>query len=504
MSSVLPTDIDPRLEPMPPGDAGNRLDSYRLVVGKPASGNQDGRVRLMLHRRPNPEGCPVLLLHGASAGSDTFLTPRPRPGAACQNLVEYLVGRGFEPWLLDWRGSKYVAEQLLKSAATQPPADVLFNFDAAAAQDIKAAIDVMIQVRGQEIQGRIGAVGFCMGGAILAQALLDDLPGVSDQLSHVVLMSLGLFYSMNLYGRLKAESHLLERVVSQDGARRCLDPRIASVPDRLRAAWPKSLEELYKVWRRPYGDARINADRLSDSDRSARAMFNRISFMFGEPYLGAKVVPEVQETTLTLEIADSQGGPLPIEVLVRQLGTLEADGRLAYSFTGNGARQPMVLYRHRGEFRVGQELFAEGQPVGRVAAEPVRNPPLLPELFGAIALHLLIHGANNLRAGQATRFDANPAKAPVPHIDGRDRPYAGFDRPRWITLISGGLNRLWHRDSIDRMAAWLGRNPGVGRQRFTKWILPDFGHQDLLWGRDSMTKVFPLIEAGLREKGKKC
>ena len=80
--------------------------------------------------------------------------------------------------------------------------------------------------------------------------------------------------------------------------------------------------------------------------------------------------------------------------------------------------------------------------------------------------------------------------------DARD-PYAGFNRLNRLTLIGGALNRLWHRDSIDRMAAWLARNPGRGRQRFFKHILPDFGHQDLLWGRRSREAVFPLIADGL-------
>ena len=77
MSSPL-TEIDPRLEPMPPGKETN---PFRLRCGK------DG-LRLMLHRLPVKDGRPVLLLHGASAGSNTFLTPRSDTGNGCQNLVD--------------------------------------------------------------------------------------------------------------------------------------------------------------------------------------------------------------------------------------------------------------------------------------------------------------------------------------------------------------------------------------------------------------------------------
>jgi pimeloyl-ACP methyl ester carboxylesterase len=482
MSSPL-TEIDSRLEPMP---AGKYADPFRLEVSK--SG-----LRLMLHRLPVKGGRPVLLLHGASAGSNTFLTPRSDTDNGYQNLVDYLAGQGFEPWLLDWRSSKYVAQRILDSQGGQPADRTLFNFDDAATEDIKAALDIVVDVRGKEAIGGIGAVGFCMGGAILAQALLKNIPGVSDRLSHVVIMSLGLFYNMSLYGRLKAESHLLERIVSGASSPSFLDPRIPKESAENRN-WPRSVQDLYNLvlWRHPYDRARMEG--VPKSDRGVLEMFNRVSFMLGEPYLEANLVPEIHNTTLILDIEDSPGGTLPVGVLVRAESEAMVEGQLAHSFTGDAGRKRMVLCRHNGEFRIDQKLLADGQPVGRVATKPVVKEPLLPDLFGAMALQFLIHGAENLRAGEATEFNTIP---PVPHINGTAGQYAGFDGLKGITLIGGGLNRLWHRDSIDRMAAWLERNPG-GSRSFVRHMLPNYGHQDLLWGRKSAEEVFPLIEAALR------
>lgn len=42
----------------------------------------------------------VLLLHGHTASADMFLLPETR------NLVDVLLDDGYEPWLLDWRGSR--------------------------------------------------------------------------------------------------------------------------------------------------------------------------------------------------------------------------------------------------------------------------------------------------------------------------------------------------------------------------------------------------------------
>ena len=483
MSSPL-TEIDSRVEPMP---SGKYVDPFRLKVGK-------SDLRLMLHRLPVKGGRPVLLLHGASAGSNTFLTSLDLTRiTAIRTWWIILPGRGSSPGCWTGAAANTLPSGFSDTQGGQPADRALFNFDDAAADDIKAAVDVIVDVRGKEAIGEIGAVGFCMGGAILAQALLKNIPGVSGRLSHVVIMSLGLFYNMSLYGRLKAESHLLERIVSGASSPFFLDPRIPKESAE-NWNWPRSVQDLYNLvlWRHPYDRARMEG--VPKSDRGVLEMFNRISFMLGEPYLEANLVPEIHNTTVILDIEDSPGGTLPEGVLVRAEREPMTEGRLTHSFTGKAGRKRMVLCRHLGEFRIGQKLLADGQSVGRVATKPVVKEPLLPNLFGAMALQFLIHGAENLRAGEATEFNTIP---PVPHINGTAEQYAGFDDLKRITLIGGGLNRLWHRDSIDRMAAWLERNPG-GSRSLVRHMLPNYGHQDLLWGRKSAEEVFPLIRTALK------
>jgi hypothetical protein len=71
-------------------------------------------------------------------------------------------------------------------------------------------------------------------------------------------------------------------------------------------------------------------------------------------------------------------------------------------------------------------------------------------------------------------------------------------KDRVLTLITGDLNSLWHRDSIDTMYEWLrwGRNRDQPR-KLRKHVLNGFGHQDLYWGADAPEHVFPLILEGL-------
>ena len=279
-----------------------------------------------------------------------------------------------------------------------------------------------------------------MGGGILAQALLKNAPGVSNRLSHVVLISLGLFYNMNFYGRLKAETHLLERLVLQTSF---LNPRVSKNLEPI-APWPDLLEDLYKVWRVPYGKARLEADDVYKHDRFVREMFNRISFLIGEPYIESKLVPEIQNTTVTIKVTKKIDRPLPVGVVVR--GCSEAvKGRLVYPVTKDDT--DIVLQPCSGGFKVGDLLLAEGQEVGTVASEPVIRKPLLPELFGAMALQLYLHGAENLRAGQAVAFNADSTAPPDP-------PH------RWQRFRLSGLRRAETHDADRR-----GAEPALASQQ---------------------------------------
>jgi len=120
--------------------------------------------------------------------------------------------------------------------------------------------------------------------------------------------------------------------------------------------------------------------------------------------------------------------------------------------------------------------------------------PVLQEQFGAIPLDMFMHAAQNVRQGQATVY-RQPDKSLV-----SDEALRNFRALGKITLITGALNRLWHRNSIDLMYEWLIRGDSGGRERVEKHVFPTYGHQDLLWGKDAADDVFATIEAGLREQ----
>ncbi len=508
--------IDPDLEIIP-FDCRLSKDGTADVPPREHLVTED-EVELLLHRKPNPGAPPVLLLHGASAGADTFLTPRPGSGGGTPNFVDYLFNHGFEPWLLDWRSSHHVVERLKGRSAGEVPKGELFNFNDAAKHDIKAAIAAIDIVMMKERRGKplpkIAAVGFCMGSAILAEALLqagtgeEDQFDLTDRLSHVVLMTIGLFYQMNLNGRLKAEAHLLQRVIADQKKRRFLDPTVVredGIPAvnpatgetrwRLVNPWPGQLEKLYQAWRHPYARERLLQENIMQRDCYVREMFNRISFMFGEPYQEGNLIPEIHNTItkLTIEGGDGEGLSQGTRIEVKDGAKTIASGELAYDFSG-APDSELALWRCKGRFEEGQRLFADGQSIGNVGRVNL-DEPLLPTLFGPMALHLHQHGAENLRRGVATLQGGSDA-LPEPLINGSSG-YGGFDRLDRLALVSGGLNRLWHRDCIDRMAEWLARNPKRRRHAWKKHVFIDYGHQDLLWGKCAATDIFPTILSGL-------
>ena len=94
--------------------------------------------------------------------------------------------------------------------------------------------------------------------------------------------------------------------------------------------------------------------------------------------------------------------------------------------------------------------------------------------FGAIHRTLYTQCGQHVRRGVAARF-GEPVSGSRAYslLDTR-----GFRRLR-VTLVTGGRNQLWHRDSIDRMHEYLGRaQVGARSQRH---VLHGYGHQDLLW-----------------------
>jgi len=374
-------------------------------------------LTLRLHRyvraNDDPAGRrPVLLLHGASASNRTFRTPKG-------GLANWLAAGGdsFDPydvWLLDWRGSHLILNK--KNRARLGDTKV-FNFNAAALYDVAKAVCFVCS----ETKQPISAVGFCMGGAILSEAIA--LGHITEAyVDRIVLMTMGLFYETPIDGRLKSEERVLERLRGAEiGTNRdpflAMDPSVHSAAGHakfaLREEWPDELRAFYDTWPQQL------RYHLNDDRKPFDEMCNRLSFMLG------------------------------------------------------------MFYEHEN---LDAGLHAEG--VDCVAAQ-----------FGPMALNLFIHGARNVRAGHATYYLEAPP-------NGSDRDFlsddarARFTRLDRVTLVTGGRNRLWHRDSIDRMYEWLCRD-ATNRGRVQKHVFEKYGHQDLLWGCDSAHDVFPAIQRGL-------
>jgi len=126
-----------------------------------------------------------------------------------------------------------------------------------------------------------------------------------------------------------------------------------------------------------------------------------------------------------------------------------------------------------------------------VQQDGVIGEPELAKYFGGFPLQMYLHAARNLRAGQATSFDSNGPEI-VTEL-ARQR----FHNLERLTLITGQLNRLWHRDSIDRMHEWLCRGSSQTSLVARKHVLKNYAHQDLLWSKRSPLDVYPLIAEGL-------
>ena len=353
------------------------------------------RCALELRRHRGP-GKPVLLVHGASAQSDTF-----RIGEK-QTLVAHLLSKTFDVWTLDWRASmRRVRDIYCQNRSTD------FTIDAAARHDIPAAIAAMRQ---QGVTGKIGVVGHCMGGAIVTQGIVEGVLPASD-VENVVITALGLFYRAAIDDVVKAEDGVLEDLLfnrHQDllHPTKKWDPNLCQ-QDAVDGDWDDLLQKPYEIWK-----------QTSLRHECAVTMCHRVSYMFGMPYIPDNI-PAIH--------GSGPGSSLPLQ-------------------------------------------------------------------FGYIPVQFLLHCCQNLRRGYAAPF--------VPR--GRGRSLASQDallnqaafRDRKLTLITGDLNSLWHRDSIDTMYEWLLRGRPSG-QRVEKHVLAGFGHQDLHWGLKAPDNVFPLIANGL-------
>jgi hypothetical protein len=357
---------------------------------------QDG-CRLELRHNPGLSAKrPVLLIHGASAGSDTF-----RIGEK-QTVVDFLLKAGFDVWTLDWRASKRCSKDIYCAVGDDP---AIFTIDAAAKYDVPAAISRM---RADNVVGKIGIIGHCMGGAIVAQGIAQGVILATD-VENVVITALGLFYKAAIDDVLKVEDQALEQILAN--GQYLLHPMKRWAPSVCtqepgNGSWDSLLQEPYEIWLNTPLRHTCNIEYC-----------HRVSYMFGMPYLPNNI--------------------------------------------------PSIHKDH------------------------------LPEQFGYIPLQFLLHCAQNLRRGHCGRFVQNSGGGALPP-DYDYLNHAAF-QGRALTLITGNLNSLWHRDSIDTMYEWLRRGRKADQpQKLRKHVLDGFGHQDLYWGSDAPEQVFPLIREGLQ------
>ena len=315
----------------------------------------------------------VLLIHGASASSDTFLVPDGGLAAALRKA-------GWEVWLLDWRGSC--------RHTRDPEAKMSGNFDAVARYDLPMAIEVVRRLSGQ---ARIPVVAHCIGAACLSASIARRWTQPS-WLGAVTLTTIGLFFRSSVDNFLKAEDGILERVVAGD-------PELPGI-DANSSAWPAELALAYRAWPGSW---------LPNGGAPAHEVLRRLTFLYGAPCAPTAVTSEV---------------------------------------------------------------LAQ-----------------LPQLFGPLLMDLFVHAGQCVRRGHLAPFDADE----TPFADQSYLMAEPF-RELKTTLITGKDNHLWHRGSVDEMYEWL-RNEGC--QRLHKYVVPGYGHQDLLWGPHANRDIYPLIRGAI-------
>ncbi|MFF5483143.1 alpha/beta hydrolase [Streptomyces sp. NPDC012935] len=155
----------------------HRLDPARVeeIPFHTSDGLRLGLTRIDTGDRGRPA---VLLLHGHTASADMFLLPETR------NLVDVLLDAGYEPWLLDWRGSCRLPYNETGRR---------YTYDDVALYDIPEAV--------RHIRTRIGerplfAVAHCIGSLTLSLSMTAGLvPGLAG------VVSQGVFLTPKLAGR---------------------------------------------------------------------------------------------------------------------------------------------------------------------------------------------------------------------------------------------------------------------------------------------------------------
>lgn len=141
--------------------------------------------RITVDDRPRPA---VLLLHGHSASTDMFILPETR------NVVDVLLDAGYEPWLLDWRGSCKLPYN---------ETGVQFSYDDVALYDIPGAVDYIRERVGEQ---KLFVVAHCIGALTLSLSMTAGLvPGLAGVVAQGVFLTPKMSGSARLRGSLGIE-----------------------------------------------------------------------------------------------------------------------------------------------------------------------------------------------------------------------------------------------------------------------------------------------------------
>jgi cholesterol oxidase len=235
----------------------------------------------------------VLLLHGASAASNTFLAP------SGQSLAEHLHAWGYDVWLLDWRGGKEVAGH---ETFRRPEYLDAFSMDHVANHDIPVALGRIRSAVGPKLPLRV--LAHCFGAGCLAIAIAADQLR-SHGVDRVVLMTLGLFYETPWDGFIKADDFLIERIRGTAPKVTAIHPGAPVPNDRARpwetpTVWPSEMQDAFESW---------PPALLPDC---GVPICQRVSFMFGHPYLEQNLPESMHRAD---ELA-KQFGSMPITLYV--------------------------------------------------------------------------------------------------------------------------------------------------------------------------------------------
>lgn len=168
------------------------LERYELQAG-------DGAA-LRLHRAHDPAGessqGPVLLAPGTAMGGLSFCLD-----TVSSNLVEYLVERGFDVWLLDWR--------------TSPELEIhrsIYTMDDVARYDWPAAVEAVRTHTGAK---QVGIMAHCLSSACLLLSLVRGyLP--KNHVSAVVASQVALHLVFSPLGQLKRWFYLDKLIPETD------------------------------------------------------------------------------------------------------------------------------------------------------------------------------------------------------------------------------------------------------------------------------------------------